>query len=111
MGDERHSQAALTKPDIGPPSALELTGEGPEGADVIISHLDAAAYLMHAGDLAIRRCDRITRTKFRFVFYDPDHKAEELLVAWVNSPERRFADCVQAIKSALHGFHRSGGRR
>jgi len=93
---------------IGPPSALDLTRDG---ALVTIDNLDAAAYLLHEGNLAIHRCERLTRTRFQFVIYDPEFKADELLLKWVSSAERRYADCVQAIKSALHGFHRRNNRR
>lgn len=58
--------------------------------------LGSAAYALREG-LAVHVVERDARG-ILYVFRDPEDRGEKLKYAFVNSPERRFDDCVKELK-------------
>jgi hypothetical protein len=47
----------------------------------------------------------VSRTKFEFIFFDADHRCEQLAIDFVNSKCARYADSIARLKSVIHRFH------
>jgi hypothetical protein len=74
-----------------------------DGNYVMLSHMDAAGYLMYR-NVANVRAEKISRFKYRFIFYDPDHRAEKLAMEFVNSESQGHADAIKRLKNSLNQF-------
>jgi hypothetical protein len=74
-----------------------------DGHYVSLTHLDTAAYLF-AKDLPIEDAWRAGSYQYNFVFYDPDHRAEDLAIEFVNSFCADYADAVKRLKSVIYQF-------
>ena len=66
-----------------------------------VSDLDFAAYLL-GHQLALIDACRVGDRESVFDFYDPDGRITELSMAYMNSAEARFADCVRRLKKASY---------
>ena len=75
-----------------------------EGSNIFLTNLDATAYLHYKG-LAIVKALKVSRFKYEFVLYDPDHLGEDLAIEFVNSDCQGFADAVRRLKNVIHKFY------
>lgn len=66
----------------------------------ITSDLALAAYLRLKG-LKMVECDR-KGSKFHFGFSDPENKAKEFSIEFVNSKERLYDDEIRTLKKILN---------
>jgi hypothetical protein len=62
------------------------------------SDIALAAYLKLKG-LVLLKCER--DKKFCFVFDDPENKAEELAIEFINSDMRRYDDEIRSLKKII----------
>ena len=74
-----------------------------DGDNVSLSHLDTAGYLFQCG-LSCVSAVKTTRFKYEIVFYDPDNKAEDLALKYVNACCADHADAVRRLKLVSHKF-------
>lgn len=63
------------------------------------SDIALAAYLKLKG-LKLVQCGR--DGKFQFVFEDPDNRAEELALEFVNSDIRKYDDEIRSLKKVIY---------
>jgi hypothetical protein len=75
-----------------------------EGNSVRLTDLDTASYLF-CKNLPLVGAVKVTRYKYEITFHDPDRRAEELAIEFVNSCCADFADAVCRIKKVVHRFH------
>lgn len=91
------------RPDRAPPADTLRR----EGTYVTLSDMDTATYLFARG-LWVQAATKLTRYRFRFTFYDPDHLAEQAVIDFVNAccdvAPIDFADAQRRLKSVIHKF-------
>ena len=99
-------QATQTGQRRGNPAEVSTIMER-DGDFVSVTDLDTAAYLFCKG-LALARAVQIGRPgrpgrapRFQIRFYDPEMRALDLGIEFVNSPCARYADHVRRLKQSL----------
>jgi hypothetical protein len=84
--------------------ASPILRRDPEDARrVRLENLDLAAFL-HMRQLPLLEAAKTSRYRYRFVFDDPDHRADELAREFVNSEVSRFCSSVVTLKSVIANF-------
>ena len=81
-----------------------------DGDHVRLTDIDTAGYLFAKG-LYVEYAHKATRYKFEISLYDPEHKAEELAIEFVNSCCAKTCSGIRRLKSVVHKFHGSPGRK
>jgi len=83
-----------------------------DGAQVIISDLDAAGFLHGNHLLPLVRSKQVGPSTFAIEFYDPECRVEELLMRFTNSESARTCDGIRRIKKVTEKPPaRADGRR
>jgi len=83
-----------------------------DGDVVILHNMDVAIYLF-AKRVPIHRAQQLNRKTHEFEFYDPEERAEPLVLEFVNKQSNlqpaEYADAQRRLKSMMHQF--AVGRR
>jgi hypothetical protein len=80
-----------------------------DGDYVFLTDLDTAGFFMledtPGGAVPLASATKVTRTKFEFVFLDPEKRCEQLALDFVNDRCHRYADAIARLKKVIHRFH------
>lgn len=74
-----------------------------DGDYVQLTDMDTAGYFF-GRDLIVQEAWKVSRYKYKFVFYDPDHVAEQMAMDFVNSSDARTCDGIARLKKVIHRF-------
>lgn len=81
------------------------------GNTVVLADWDTAAYLHGVCSLAIVDVEKAGPSTHIITLYDPDHRADDLAVAFLNSESSLFADASRRMKKIVHSFGGRGKQR
>ena len=74
-----------------------------DGVYVELTDLDTAGYLF-SKKLVVEVAWKVTRFKYKIRFYDPEHRAEQLALEFVNSCCADTCDGICRLKKVIHRF-------
>jgi len=72
-----------------------------KGAAFSTNDIAMAAYLFYR-KLSLKSAIRDQGMKFKFCFDDPDNKAEQMTIDFINSESREFDSSMRSLKSLCH---------
>lgn len=75
-----------------------------DGDYVQLTDMDTAGYLF-GRDLVLQDAWKVSRYKYKFVFYDPHRVAEDMVMEFVNSSDARTCDGIGRLKKVIHRFY------
>lgn len=81
-----------------------------DGDYVKLTDLDTAGYLFAKG-VHIEYARRVSRYKFEISLYDPQKRAEELAIEYVNSCCADTCDAIRRLKAVIHQFNGRDDRK
>lgn len=79
-----------------------------DGPNIVLTDRDTAVYLHAVHRINIASATRMGRRGHRIVMYDPDRRAEELVIQFINSESSLFADGLRRVNKILHSFGGNG---
>lgn len=79
-----------------------------DGPNITLTDRDTAVYLHAIHRINIASAARMGRRGFKIVMYDPEHRAEELVIEFINSESSLFADGLRRVNKILHSFGGNG---
>jgi hypothetical protein len=75
-----------------------------DGDYIQLTDLDTAGYLF-GRELVLQDAWKVSRYKYKFVFYDPQHQAENMAMEFINSSDARTCDAIGRLKKVIHRFY------
>lgn len=90
--------------DKKPPGRAQRTVLVRDGDYVQLTDMDTAGF-MFGRNLVLQDAWKVSRYKYKFVFYDPEGIAETLAMDFVNSSDARTCDGIGRLKKVIHRFY------
>lgn len=82
-----------------------------EGNRVLLTDLDTAAYLHGVHLLGVHSVEKVAPSCHEIWLYDPEGRADQLAVDFINSECVLFADGMKRMKKIIHSFGGKNRRR